>query len=198
MISLIVGLGNPGKEHEGDRHNAGADFVNLLAHTHKIQLKAEKKYFGLTGKIQIDGRDVHLLIPTTYMNLSGKAIAAMSTFYKIAPEHILVCHDELDFPPGDIRLKKGGGHGGHNGLRDTISALGNNNSFPRLRIGIGHPGDAAQVADYVLKSPSKSEQKLIAQSFENGLSVIDLIIKGQTEKAMHQLHSYTANFIWRI
>jgi peptidyl-tRNA hydrolase, PTH1 family len=189
MISLIVGLGNPGKEHEGDRHNAGADFVTALAHTHKAPLKTEKKFFAITGKIQVDNREVHLLIPATYMNLSGKAIAAISSFYKIAPEQILICHDELDFPAGDIRLKKGGGHGGHNGLRDTISALGNNNHFLRLRIGIGHPGDAAQVADYVLKSPSKSERKLIEQGFEKALSVIDLIIKGQTEKAMHQLHS---------
>lgn len=189
MISLIVGLGNPGKEHEGDRHNAGADFVETLARIDNAPLKTDKKFFGLTGKIQVDGRDVHLLIPATYMNLSGKAIAAISTFYKVAPENILICHDELDFPPGDIRLKKGGGHGGHNGLRDTISALGNNNNFLRLRIGIGHPGDPTQVADYVLKSPSKSERKLIEQGFEKGLSVIDLIIKGQTEKAMHNLHS---------
>jgi len=189
MISLIVGLGNPGKEHEGDRHNAGADFINLLARANNTHLKAEKKYFGYTGKFQVENRDVHLLIPTTYMNLSGKAIAALSTFYKIAPENILICHDELDFLPGEIRLKKGGGHGGHNGLRDAISALGNNNSFLRLRIGIGHPGDAAQVADYVLKSPSKSERKLIEQGFEKALAVMDLIIKGQTEKAMHNLHS---------
>lgn len=189
MISLIVGLGNPGKEHEGDRHNAGADFVSVLAQQKKVTPRLDKKYFGYTGKFQHDMRDIHLLIPTTYMNLSGKAIAALCTFYKIAPENILVCHDELDFPPGDIRLKKGGGHGGHNGLRDTISALGNNNDFLRLRIGIGHPGDAAQVADYVLKSPPKGERKLIEQSFEKGLAVIDLIISGQTGKAMHQLHS---------
>ena len=123
------------------------------------------------------------------MKSSGKAIAALCTFYKIPPENILVCHDELDFAPGDIRLKKGGGHGGHNGLRDTISALGNRNEFLRLRIGIGHPGDAAQVADYVLNNPSLSERKRIEHGFEKGLAVIDLIIEGQTEKAMHQLHS---------
>lgn len=189
MISLIVGLGNPGKEHEGDRHNAGADFVQALAHAHKVILKTEKKYFGLTGKFSFEGRDVYLLIPTTYMNLSGKSVAALATFYKIMPEQILVCHDELDFPPGDIRLKKGGGHGGHNGLRDTIAALGNQNNFLRLRIGIGHPGDANQVADYVLKSPSKGERKLIEQSIEKALAVTDLVLSGQLEKAMHQLHS---------
>lgn len=189
MISLIVGLGNPGKEHEGDRHNAGADFVQALAAQHRTSLKADKKYFGLTGKFSFAGHDIHLLIPSTYMNLSGKSVSAMATFYKIPPEHILVCHDELDFPPGEIRLKKGGGHGGHNGLRDTISALGNQNNFLRLRIGIGHPGDASQVADYVLHSPSKSERKRIDQSIEKALTVMDLLLSNQLEKAMHQLHS---------
>ena len=188
MISLIVGLGNPGKEHEGDRHNAGADFVWALANSRKVALKTEKKYFGLVGKFSFAGRDIHLLIPTTYMNLSGKAIAALAGFYKIPAEQILVCHDELDFAPGDIRLKKGGGHGGHNGLRDTISTLGNNN-FLRLRIGIGHPGDASQVADYVLHSPSKGERKLIEQSIENALAITDLVLSDQLEKAMHLLHS---------
>ena|SRR5690606_10344427 len=189
MISLIVGLDNPGKEHEGDRHNAGADFVQALAHAHKVILKVDKKYFGLTGKFSHGGRDIHLLIPTTYMNLSGKAVAALATYYKITPEQILVCHDELDFPPGEIRLKKGGGHGGHNGLRDTISALGNQNHFLRLRIGIGHPGDARQVADYVLKSPPKNERKLIEHGIEKALAITDMVLAGQLEKAMHQLHS---------
>lgn len=189
MITLIVGLGNPGKEHDGDRHNAGADFVEALARAHNTPLKPEKKYHGLAGKIIIDGNEIHLLIPTTYMNLSGKSVGAFSTFYKVDPEQILVCHDELDFPPGEIRLKKGGGHGGHNGLRDIIAALGNQNTFLRLRIGIGHPGDANKVADYVLKNPSKSERKLIDGAIDKGLSVISLIIKGETEKAMHQLHS---------
>jgi len=192
MISLIVGLGNPGKEHEGNRHNAGADFVEALARANNVNLKIDKKYFGLIGKFTCDGRDIHLLIPTTYMNLSGKAVAALAVFYKIVPEQILVCHDELDFPAGEIRLKKGGGHGGHNGLRDTIASLGNNNNFLRLRIGIGHPGDAKLVADYVLKNPSKSEGKLISKSIENGLAVIDLIIAGQIEKAMQLLHTTSA------
>jgi PTH1 family peptidyl-tRNA hydrolase len=189
MISLIVGLGNPGKEHEGDRHNAGADFVQALARAHHIMLKADKKYFGLTGKFSHAGRDIHLLIPTTYMNLSGKAVHAVANFYKVLPEQILVAHDELDFPSGEIRLKKSGGHGGHNGLRDTIAALGNNNHFLRLRIGIGHPGDASQVADYVLHRPAKNEAKIIDESMQRGLSVIDLVLDGQLEKAMHQLHS---------
>lgn len=189
MISLIVGLGNPGKEHDGDRHNAGADFVHALANQHKVTLKADRKYHGLTGKFSAGGRDIHLLIPTTYMNLSGKAVAAVAGFYKIAPEQILVCHDELDFEPGDIRLKQGGGHGGHNGLRDTIAALGNSNEFMRLRIGIGHPGNAADVADYVLHHPGKAERKQIEQSFERALAVMELVIAGEIGKAMNQLHS---------
>ena len=191
MISLIVGLGNPGKEHEGDRHNAGADFVLELAREHHVTMKTDKKYFGFVGKFSHGGKDIHLLIPTTYMNLSGKSVSALATFFKITPEQILVCHDELDFPPGDARLKKGGGHGGHNGLRDIIAALGNQNHFLRLRIGIGHPGDASQVADYVLHHPSKAEQKQIEDSFERTLAVMPLVFDGQLEKAMNQLHSKT-------
>jgi PTH1 family peptidyl-tRNA hydrolase len=191
MITLIVGLGNPGKEHDGDRHNAGADFVAALARAYNAPLKPEKKYHGLVSKVIVDGHEIHLLIPTTYMNLSGKSVGAISTFYKITPEQILVCHDELDFPPGEIRLKKGGGHGGHNGLRDIIAALGNQNTFLRLRIGIGHPGDANKVADYVLKNPSKAERQLIDQAIDKGLAVFKLIINSETEKAMHQLHSKT-------
>jgi PTH1 family peptidyl-tRNA hydrolase len=193
MIKLIVGLGNPGKDHEGDRHNAGADFVNLLAHKHQITLNADKKYFGQTGKISCRGKEVQLLIPTTYMNLSGKAVAAISRFFKIAPEDILVCHDELDFPPGEIRLKAGGGHGGHNGLRDIISALGNNRNFVRLRIGIGHPGKTHEVADYVLKRPSKTEANLIEQAIEKACQLSDEIIAGDLESAMRQLHSKTSS-----
>ena len=189
MISLIVGLGNPGREHEGDRHNAGADFVELLARDYNTELKADKKFFGLYAKARISNKDVHLLIPTTYMNLSGKSISAVANFYKVKPEEILVCHDELDFQPGDIKLKQGGGHGGHNGLRDTVSALGNNKNFLRLRIGIGHPGDAKLVSNYVLKNPNKQEQEAIEESFDRARHVINKVIEGDLEKAMHQLHS---------
>ena len=189
MIKLIIGLGNPGKEHKGNRHNAGADFVKQLARKQNTLLKADKKYFGLTGKASFNKQEVLLLIPTTYMNLSGQAVSAVATFFKLTPKEILVCHDELDFPPGKIRLKQGGGHGGHNGLRDIMSALGNNKNFFRLRIGIGHPGDARRVADYVLKRAPQNEAQLIEQSLNAADSVISDIINDNLEKAMHQLHS---------
>ncbi len=191
MIELIVGLGNPGREHEGDRHNAGADFVSELARRHNSPLKEEGKFFGLTGKVRIAGSEVRLLIPTTYMNRSGQAVGALSQFFKISPENILVAHDELDIAPGDIRLKKGGGHGGHNGLRDIISALGNNKNFIRLRIGIGHPGNAKLVSNYVLKSAPADEQRLIEDSLDKALSVMDDTIDGKLEKAMKDLHTKT-------
>jgi len=194
MISLIVGLGNPGHEHIGDRHNVGADLVRMLAAQYKISLKPDKRYPGEVGKIQIPdagqpSREVHLLIPSTYMNRSGKAVAAMASYFKIPPEQILVCHDELDFSPGDVRLKKNGGHGGHNGLRDIVAALGNRNDFPRVRIGIGHPGDPSRVSDYVLSAPTKSERALIGQGIERALSMIDLVVNGHIDQAMLVLHS---------
>ena len=134
-----MGLANPGPEYENTRHNAGQSFLKLLISQENIQLKAEAKFYGLTGRIQFAGNDLRLLIPTTFMNLSGKSVAAMANFYRIKPEEILVAHDELDLPPGVAKFKLGGGHGGHNGLRDIISKLGNNKNFYRLRIGIGHP-----------------------------------------------------------
>ena len=150
-VELIVGLGNPGPNYERTRHNAGADLVLELAKSLHVELKHESKFFGDTARVTLDGHDVRLLIPSTFMNLSGKSVNGLAKFYQIAPENILVVHDELDLSPGVSRFKKGGGHGGHNGLRDTIKCLGNNKDFARLRIGIGHPGNAKQVADYVLK-----------------------------------------------
>ena len=149
-IQLIVGLGNPGPEYEQTRHNAGALFVERLASAQRVSLTADKKYFGLTAKFSHQGNDVRLLIPTTYMNRSGQAVAALANFFRIKPEAILVAHDELDLPPGVAKLKRGGGHGGHNGLRDIIAQLGNQNDFHRLRLGIGHPGDAKLVSNFVL------------------------------------------------
>ena len=149
-IQLIVGLGNPGPEYEQTRHNAGALFVERIASAQRVSLTADKKYFGLTAKFSHQGNDVRLLIPTTYMNRSGQAVAALANFFRIKPEAILVAHDELDLPPGVAKLKRGGGHGGHNGLRDIIAQLGNQNDFHRLRLGIGHPGDAKLVSNFVL------------------------------------------------
>lgn len=150
-LKLIVGLGNPGPSYLDTRHNAGQNFVESLARHYRIDLKADKKYAGLLGTGIIEGKEIKLLIPTTFMNRSGQSVGPLCHFYKIAADEILVAHDELDIPAGTAKLKLGGSHGGHNGLRDIISALGNNNQFYRLRLGIGHPGDSRQVSDYVLK-----------------------------------------------
>lgn len=188
-VELIVGLGNPGSKYDRTRHNAGADLVLELAKSHHAELKQESKFFGDTAKITIENRDVRLLIPTTFMNRSGQSIAALAGFYQIPAAAILIVHDELDLPPGIARFKKGGGHGGHNGLRDTIKSLGNNSEFARLRIGIGHPGNARQVADYVLKKPSPNDQQLITNSIDDALRTLPLAVTGQWERAMHALHT---------
>ena len=186
-IQLVVGLGNPGKEYEKTRHNVGAWFVDRLAQRHSATLKAEKKFFGAVAKINIAGKAVWLLIPTTYMNESGKAIAAIAKFYKIPPEAILVAHDELDFPVGQMRIKEGGGHGGHNGLRDIMRHLKTGDFF-RLRIGIGHPGHKDKVTPYVLSQPSKSDKERIQLAIDDGLRAIPDIVSGKFEKAMRHLH----------
>ena len=184
-----MGLGNPGPNYDRTRHNAGADLVLDLAKSYQVAMKHESKFFGDTAKINIDGRDVRLLIPTTFMNRSGQSVAALARFYQVPVEAILVVHDELDIAPGSARFKKGGGHGGHNGLRDIVQSLGNNKSFARLRIGIGHPGDARQVADYVLKKASPSDQQLISNSIDDALRSLPLAIAGQWERAMTALHT---------
>ncbi len=191
-VKLIVGLGNPGSEYRGTRHNAGADFVEELARTNDVSLRAESRFFGLAGQVTLSGHDLRLLIPTTFMNRSGKAVAALATFYKIAPEQILVAHDELDIPPGSARFKRGGGHGGHNGLRDIVPALGNNNDFYRLRIGIGHPGHASRVSGYVLSAPSTDDRSRIDASISEAISALPLLLDGDQTKAMTRLHSFSA------
>ena len=188
-IKLIVGLANPGAEYAATRHNAGAWYVDLLAERLRAPLREEPKFFGYTSRINLAGADVRLLVPTTFMNLSGKAVAAMATFYRINPDEILVAHDELDLPPGVAKFKLGGGHGGHNGLRDTIAALGNQNTFARLRIGIGHPGNAKMVSDFVLKRAPITEFELAADSMARALRVLPDVVSGNMDKAMLQLHS---------
>lgn len=188
-IKLIVGLGNPGAEYEHTRHNAGAWFVTRLANAENISLAPERKFYGLAGRGNIAGEPCWLLVPTTFMNLSGQAVAALAGFYKISPEQILVVHDELDLPAGSAKFKTGGGHGGQNGLRDIISKLGNNQSFNRLRIGIGHPGDKSRVTGHVLSKPSANEQKLMDEAIDNAIAVITQYVKGDKEKAMSQLHA---------
>ncbi|SDT28518.1 aminoacyl-tRNA hydrolase [Pseudomonas oryzae] len=191
-IQLIVGLGNPGPEYEQTRHNAGALFVEALARKLGVNLAADKKYFGLVGKFSHQGRDVRLLIPTTYMNRSGQSVAALANFFRIPPAAILVAHDELDMLPGIAKLKLGGGHGGHNGLRDIIAQLGNQNSFYRLRLGIGHPGDKNLVSGFVLGRAPRSEQEKLEASIDFALDVLPEMLAGDWTKAMQQLHSQKA------
>ena len=187
-IDFIVGLGNPGPEYEATRHNAGFWFVDELARVQGGSFRAESKFHGDACKVQVHGRDIWLLKPQTFMNRSGEAVAKLATFYKIPLENILVAHDELDIPPGNVRLKQGGGPGGHNGLRDMISRLGGN-GFMRLRLGIGHPGDARLVTNYVLHKPSAEDRKLIEESIADALEVLPWIIDGEMGRAMNRLHA---------
>ncbi|CAG21217.1 MULTISPECIES: aminoacyl-tRNA hydrolase [Photobacterium] len=191
-IRLLVGLANPGAEYAKTRHNAGAWVVQELARVHNVSLREESKYFGVTGRITTNGQDLRLLIPTTYMNLSGKSVAALANFFQIKPEEILIAHDELDLPPGVAKFKKGGGHGGHNGLRDTISKMGNNKEFYRLRVGIGHPGDKNKVANFVLGKAPVKEQECIDAAVDEAVRCMDILLKDGLNKAQNRLHSFKA------
>ena len=192
-IRLIVGLGNPGPEYAATRHNAGAWYVAELASRYNGQLREEAKYFGLTARINLQGQEVRLLIPTTFMNLSGKSVGALANFFQIPPESILVAHDELDLPPGTARFKQGGGHGGHNGLKDIISKLANSKDFHRLRIGIGHPGDKNKVAGFVLTKAPQSEQQLIDAALDEALRCTDILFQQDMTRAMNRLHAFKAS-----
>lgn len=191
-IKLIVGLANPGAEYAATRHNAGAWYVDLLAQRYGQSLKEESKFFGYTARILMAGQDIRLLVPTTFMNLSGKSVAAMASFFRILPEEILVAHDELDLPPGVAKFKLGGGHGGHNGLKDIISKLGNNPGFYRLRIGIGHPGDKNKVVGFVLGKPLASEQPLIDEAIDEAARCSELWLTDGLTKATNRLHAFKA------
>jgi PTH1 family peptidyl-tRNA hydrolase len=186
-LRIIVGLGNPGPEHQVTRHNAGFWFVDLLARRHGGEFRDYRKYSGETARINIADREIMLLKPTTYMNRSGLSIRQVSDFFKIAPEEILVAHDELDLPVGTVRLKQGGGHGGHNGLRDTIAHIGE--AFWRLRLGIGHPGNKAEVIDYVLTRAPRTEEDLILETISTTADVMPLLLEQGAERAMTRLHS---------
>ena len=189
IVQLIVGLGNPGQQYEQTRHNAGASLISILSQQYVSDLKLEERFFGFIARVKIDIQDVRLLIPNTYMNLSGKSIAAFAKFYQISPENILIVHDDIDLAPGISKYKIGGGHGGHNGLKDTIRALGNNSNFARLRIGVGHPGESDEVVNFVLKKASQNEQKLIDESIINCISTIPLAVTGKWNEAMKDLHT---------
>ncbi|TYK65533.1 aminoacyl-tRNA hydrolase [Colwellia echini] len=192
-IKLIAGLGNPGPEYSRTRHNAGVWFVEELARIHNISLQPDKKYSGLYGKGLIAGNLVHLLIPTTFMNRSGQAVAPLANFYKITVDEILIAHDELDMLPGICKIKKGGGHGGHNGLRDIIACMANNKDFYRLRIGIDHPGHRDKVTGHVLGKAPKIEQEKIDQAIDEASRCVELWLKDDLKKAQHRLHSFKAD-----
>ena len=189
-IKLIVGLGNPGDKYEDTRHNAGEWLIARLARRFNVTLNAENKFFGNVGKTLMNGKEIRFLVPTTFMNLSGKAVGALANFYRIKPEEILVLHDELDLPPGSVKLKLGGGHGGHNGLKDIVAALGNNNNFYRLRIGIGHPGHRDLVAGYVLNKPSPSEREALENALDEAANCVELLFKDGIVKATNRLNSF--------
>ncbi len=187
-IKLIVGLGNPGPKYSETRHNAGFWFVEELAGQYRGRFLPEKKFHGEVTRITVEGSDIWLLKPETYMNRSGLAVFSLASFYKIAPQQILVAHDEIDLKAGTARLKSGGGHGGHNGLRDIISHLGAKD-FQRLRIGVDHPGSKDMVVDYVLKQPDAKDRQAIDDSISDALRVMPKVAVGEWEKAMHQLHT---------
>lgn len=188
-VSAIIGLRNPGAQYAGTRHNAGAWMVELLVRQAGTSLRSERKFLGDYTRIDLDGHTLHLLLPSTFMNCSGQSVSLLTKFFKLSPEQLLVAHDELDIPPGQARFKQGGGHGGHNGLRDIISALGNNRSFHRLRIGIGHPGDASRVVNYVLGTPGKSERTAIDSAVEAAVDAFPPALSGNWAKAMNRLHA---------
>jgi len=191
-LALIVGLGNPGAKYAHTRHNAGTDFVAAVAAAWSTALKPESRFHGLTARVAIDGVDLRLLLPQTWMNLSGKAVGAIAGFYKLSTAQILVAYDELDLPPGEVRFKQGGGAGGHNGLRDIIAALGNDAGFYRLRIGIGHPGSRERVTPHVLSRPPAAERRLIDQCIDEALRALPDAARGNWPIAMNRLNGFRA------
>lgn len=187
-LRLIVGLGNPGAEHANTRHNAGFRFVDALAERAGARWSVDAKLFGETAKVEVAGQSVWLLKPATFMNLSGKSVTAALRFWKIEPAQALLAHDELDLAPGTARLKFDGGHGGQNGLRDTIRLLGHA-GFHRLRIGIGHPGHKDKVVPWVLGRAGKDDQVLIDRAIDDAIDVLPLAVQGEFNEAMKRLHT---------
>ena len=185
---LVVGLGNPGPQYADTRHNAGFWLVDELAHQHGGHFRPDARFHGETCRVSLADRELWLLKPMTFMNRSGQAVAALARFHRIPLPAILIVHDDLDLPAGTVRLKRAGGHGGHNGLRDLIAHLGGND-FPRLRLGIGHPGDSRDVLDYVLRRAPQAERVLVEQAIFDALRELPRIVAGQWDKATHALHS---------
>lgn len=189
-LIAIVGLGNPGPEYERTRHNAGFWFADAVAERWRGSFRTESKFFGQLARVRIEGSEVLLLKPSTFMNRSGQAVQALMQFYKLTPAELLVAHDELDLPAGEMRLKLGGGHGGHNGLRDIHKPLGD--GYRRLRIGIGHPGDKNLVLNYVLGRPSKADEDAIHQGMARAADALPVWLGQSWDKALQQLHSREA------
>lgn len=187
LIKLIVGLRNPGSVYEQTRHNAGAWFIEAMSQTLHLSFKINKKMHGEVAEFNSDSGRCYSLLPTTFMNHSGQSVRAICDFYRIKPQEILVAHDELDLPPGRVKLKSGGGHGGHNGLRDMIAHLGTT-EFHRLRVGIGHPGSKDLVLDYVLGKPSQVDKSNIIEAIGRAVDVVPKLLKGQLALAMNQLN----------
>ena len=188
-VQLIIGLGNPGAQYTQTRHNAGVWFIDALAQALNCELKLEKKFFGSIASTQLDGQALRLLVPNTYMNESGRAVGAIASFYRIDPSQILIAHDELDLPPGVVRLKNGGGLAGHNGLKDISRSLAGARDFHRLRIGVGHPGAASKVTNYVLKPPSQEARASIDEAIARALVVFPQMVQQAWEPAMLALHT---------
>jgi peptidyl-tRNA hydrolase, PTH1 family len=188
MIRLLVGLGNPGPEYEDTRHNAGFWWLDAVAAKLGARLTPERSYSGLVGRVAAPGGSLFMLQPMTFMNLSGKSVAALARFFKIAPEEILVAHDELDLMPGQVKMKFGGGHAGHNGLKDIHAQLGTADYW-RLRLGIGHPGVKAEVVNYVLRKPPAADREAIDKTIEGTLPALDLLLAGDMERAMMKIHA---------
>lgn len=187
-IKLIVGLGNPGNDYETTRHNTGFWFVDRLAQRHNQLFKTESRHHGQICKLLIHSQECRLLKPTTFMNRSGQSVSSLANYFRITPEEILVAHDELDLLSGEIRLKTGGGHAGHNGLRDIMSALGSR-EFHRLRIGIDQPNRRGPGVDFVLGRPSKGEREAIMDSIDRAIDCMEDVISGRLQQAMNQLHT---------
>lgn len=188
MIKLFVGLGNPGPEYQDTRHNAGSWWIDALAHTLKVQPAMDRSYHGFVARTTVGGQTVWLLQPQTFMNLSGKSVAALARFFKIAPQEILVAHDELDVPPGEAKLKLGGSHAGHNGLRDIHAQLGSSDYW-RLRLGVGHPGDKSEVVGWVLKKPSADHRIAIEQAIDRSIKALPHLLTGEMDKATMLIHT---------
>jgi PTH1 family peptidyl-tRNA hydrolase len=187
-IRLVIGLGNPGPDYALTRHNAGFWLVDRLAELHHGELRAEAKFYGVMARVTVGGVDLRLLKPTTFMNHSGRSVVAVSRYFDIPPEQILIAYDELDLPPGRAKLKLGGGHAGHNGMRDSISALGSRD-FWRLRIGIGHPGEKSRVVGYVLGRPSQADAAAILDVVDDAARILPDLIEGRFQLAINRLHS---------